>query len=76
MEESKDFEMYAVGLVCASICTSLPIETAVERANIERPTGIQSNWALSEDKTFADGKPNPLACELKPKTHKHYLLNC
>ena len=65
------------GLVCLSICTSLPLEEAVERANAEYPTEIASDWSLSEDEMFACGRlKNGCACESLPETHKHYLLNC
>lgn len=72
---SLDFECYRLGLCTASICTSLPIEEAVERMNQENPTGINSPWSLS-DSTFQGGEPNPSPCNESPETHKHYLLEC
>jgi hypothetical protein len=72
----KDFEAYSIGFVCASICTSLPIEEAVKRMNDEHPAGTMNGWMLSKDTNFRQGKPNPCPCEDHPETHKHYLLNC
>lgn len=72
-----DFEAYSVGLVCASVCTSLPIKEATKQLNSDQPTGIDSQWHRSRDKTFSDGKTkNGASCEQHPKTHKHYLFNC
>jgi hypothetical protein len=71
-----DFEAYKVGLCTASVCTSLPLEEALEQMNVLHPTGISSKWELSQDKTFKGGQSNPCPCEDKPKTHKHYLLSC
>jgi hypothetical protein len=73
---AKDFDAYSIGVCNMSICTSLPIDEAVERANSEEPTGIRSRWSLSDDKTFQGGEPMPCACNNHPETHKHYLLSC
>lgn len=76
MSESAEFMPYSVGLVAASVCTSLPIEQATQRLNESHPTGV-SPWHLSDDKTFADGNTaNGSACPDHPETHKHYLFNC
>jgi hypothetical protein len=76
-DKPKDFEAYSIGLVAASVCTSLPVEDAALRLNQEHPTGINSQWHLSEDKFFSDGEtPNGAPCPDHPKTHKHYLFNC
>lgn len=72
---SKDFEAYSVGLMSASVCTSLPLEDATNRLNAEHPTGISSKWRKSDD-DFRSGQINPCPCEKHPKTHKHYLFNC
>lgn len=72
----KDFEAYAVGTVSASVCSSLSLEETEKRLNLEHPTGISSDWKLSEDTEFAQGQSNPCPCERNPKTHKHYLFNC
>jgi len=72
-----DFHIYAKGLVCMSVCTSLTDPKEIEeRANKENPTGISSKWKISKDKKFVDGIPHPCPCDQNPKTHKHYLLNC
>lgn len=75
-EESKDFEAYSVGLVSASACSSLSRKETERRMNLEHPTGISSGWRISKDKKWATGEPTPSPCNLKPKTHKHYLFNC
>lgn len=72
----KDFEAYAVGVVCASVCSSLSLEETTGRLNEEHPTGIHSGWALSKDPAFKTGESNPKPCERSPTTHKHYLFNC
>jgi hypothetical protein len=74
-EASKDFEPYSVGLVHASVCSELSPEETETRMNAEHPTGIASDWTISEE-TFSDGTPNPAPCNLKPDTHKHYLMVC
>lgn len=71
-----DFTIYSEGVVCTSVCTSLSIEVATERLNVECPTGISSRWKLSSDTTFAGGTPMPCVCPDYPETHKHYLFNC
>lgn len=71
-----DFIAYAVGLCCASVCTSLPIEEATKRLNTEHPTGVTSLWEPSKDPTFSGGQSNPCPCDQHPDTHKHYLFNC
>jgi hypothetical protein len=72
----KDFTPYAIGICCASVCTSFSIEDARQRLNIAHPTGLDHGWTLSKDKTFKDGTMMPCACEYAPETHKHYLFNC
>lgn len=72
------FEAYAVGPCSASVCTSLSPEKAKARLNSKYPTGIESDWRLSESKTFADGTPHPCPCDNEDRatTHKHYLFEC
>lgn len=72
---SKVFEAYSVGVVCASVCTSLPLKEARARLNEEHPTGVEP-WKFSGDKHFKGGQTNPCDCEQNPATHKHYLFNC
>ena len=68
------FSVYALGLVCASVCTNLSIEDAAKRLNLEHPTGISSRWAKA-DEAFSDGSPNPHSCE-KDSRLQHYLFHC
>lgn len=76
--EPKDFEPYAMGLVCASACAvaTMSVDEVAERLNAAHPTGISSRWAPSKDSTFASGQPNPCPCDRHPTTHMHYLFNC
>lgn len=71
-----DFTVYALGIVHASVCTSLLPEEVVAKINKEHPTGISSQRRLSAAETFASGTPNPCVCHDHPETHKHYLLSC
>lgn len=70
-----EFEAYNVGIVNASVCTSLPLKEATKRLNEEHPTGISSQWSKSESKTFSGGEPNPCKCKDNPK-NKHWLFSC
>lgn len=72
----QDFDAYAIGPMVASVCSSLSPTETVERMNTEHPTGISSAWSLAPDERFASGQPNPCACERRPETHRHYLLEC
>lgn len=72
---AKDFEVYAYGLVSASVCSSLPLEE-VKRLMAADPTGISSRWELSDATEFANGVPHPCPCETNPSTHTHYLFHC
>lgn len=76
MRNRKDFEAYTIGLVHASVCSSLAIKETLKRMNREHPTGISSQWGFSGDKEFAGGQTNPCLCEDSPDTHSHYLLVC
>ena len=70
----KVFDVYAVGIVCASVCTNLSITETTKRLNRQHPTGISSKWALSKD-DFSDGSLNPHPCE-NGGENRHYLFNC
>lgn len=70
-----EFVAYSVGIVSASVCTRLSIEEATERLNQEHPTGIKSQWGLSESKSFSGGEPVGCQCPDHPD-NKHYLFNC
>ncbi len=73
---SLDFELYAHGVCCASVCTCLSDEETTRRLNLEHPTGISSLWHISSDSSFHSGHPNPTPCEQSPDTHRHILFNC
>ena len=70
-----EFEAYSIGICAASVCTSLPVDKAVEKMNATNPTGISSPWSLSEDKTFHGGGQNGCACP-DHEGNKHWLLVC
>jgi hypothetical protein len=73
--EGPDFQMYTMGLLFLSVCSSLGKEATVARmASI--PSGTRAGWVFSDDETFATGESNPCPCEQKPDTHMHYLFNC
>ena len=73
-KQTLDFEAYSMGLVYASICTSLPLDEATQRLNLEYPTGV-GPWEKA-GKPFKTGEPNPCSCNKNPQTHKHYLFEC
>ena len=75
-ERVMDFEVYAVGICYASICTVLDRADIKERMNREHPSGTENGWMLSDDPTFKDGEPNPSPCDQRSGTHKHYLMVC
>jgi hypothetical protein len=73
-----EIEFYGVGLVHLSACapkdaTAEQIESA---ANLRHPTGIESQWKLSDAPTFSGGEPNPCPCEQHPADRRHVLLVC
>lgn len=70
-----DFTIYGLGIVCASVCSSLPREE-VERRMAAEETGLDHGWFPSKDKAFRTGQPNPCPCNSHPETHTHYLFNC
>ncbi len=70
-----EFTAYGVGMVCASVCSTLPINEITRRLNVKHPTGIDSDCELSGE-LFSDGSPNPHPCDREPDTHKHYLFHC
>lgn len=70
-------QIYSDGLVYCSVCApkDMPIEEVTTEVNRQQPTGIASQWRLSEDKTFRGGEPNPCPCEADD-TRIHYLFDC
>lgn len=71
----KDFSIIEIGLVFASVCTSLSVEETTDRLNAEHPTGIESRWSLHYA-GFKTGEDNPCPCDRSPETHKHMLFSC
>jgi len=73
----EELEVYNDGFVHCSICTNVKSRKRIEElVNLKNPTGIESRWKISRDKTFRSGEANPCPCEKNPKTHKHYLMEC
>jgi hypothetical protein len=70
-----EFKVYAVGLVAASVCTSLADDRATAQLNLEHPTGV-GPWQRSGDEEFHGGTPNPCPCNVWPDTHRHLLFEC
>lgn len=72
-----DVHVYATGLCAASVCApnDMHPDEVARLTNISRPTGIESQWQLSTDKTFKGGEPNPCVCE-QDNTRLHYLMVC
>lgn len=68
-------DVYAMGVVHASVCAPRDMEVAemLARVNSEHPTGV-GPWVLSSQ-PFADGTPNPTDCD-DHKENIHYLLEC
>lgn len=70
----EDFTVYAEGLFCASVCSSLG-QGETEARMQAKECGTDKGWTPSADKSFASGQPNPCPCDRSPKTHKHYLFD-
>lgn len=73
-DEPAGIEIYSHGLCFASVCSALPVDE-VKRLMAAYPTGVSSQWTLSDDETFRNGSPHPCPCEAK-STHTHYLFSC
>lgn len=69
--------IYKHGLVYCSVCAPSDMDTAAVTAevNLQMPTGIESTWRISKDKTFASGQPNPCPCEVDA-SRLHHLMEC
>ena len=74
--QTKEFDAYSVGIVSASVCSSLSLKETTKRLNTEHPTGISTNWEFARGEKFHTGQKNPHLCEVHSKTHKHYLFHC
>lgn len=73
----EDTTVISCGIICLSLCVpaGLTHEQIAYIANAKMPTGISSQWAISDDTHFSGGQTNPCDCERGP-AHQHYLLNC
>ena len=69
-----EFEVYYVGSVYLSACSSLSREETIRRVNAEYSSDVRQ-WSVS-DKPFKTGDPNPCECNYNPQTHKHWLMVC
>lgn len=73
-----EVEVYApFGIVHCSVCvpkdmSKEDIELEVNRIN---PTGISSEWKISDNTHFNTGETNPCICNQNPEK-MHYLMNC
>lgn len=69
--------VYTSGLVSCSACApaDMPIEEVTRLVNLQTPTGISSQWELSDDDEFALGVPMPCVCD-QDASRMHYLFNC
>ena len=72
-----EINIYAAGLMAMSLCApkDMSKEGIEHLANLEHPTGIPSQWKISEGETFADGTPMPAPCE-NDGGRLHWLLQC
>lgn len=72
-----DIIIYSVGLVAMSVCAAdgVPLEEIERVANARHPTGISSEWQISEDATFRGGEPMPAPCDMT-EGRKHWLVIC
>ena len=71
-----ELEVYSNGIVHCSICTNIEGKAMIENmVNAKNPTGLRHGWKISEDKTFANGQPNPCPCGQR-EGYKHYLMVC
>lgn len=73
MSTPDDFNAYAIGVLYASVCTSLDNAAAAARMNTEHPTGSATPWQIA-DEAFRSGEPNGVACHDYPETHRHLLF--
>ncbi len=72
-----NFQVYARGLCYISVCVNIgTTREEIEReANEQEPTGIESQWSISENSHFNSGQTNPCPCTIDPDK-EHYLMSC
>lgn len=68
--------VYAHGVVHLSVCVPAEMtrEAIAQEVNSRYPTGISSQWEISEE-PFRTGESNPCVCN-EDKSRKHYLMVC
>jgi hypothetical protein len=69
----KEVDIYCIGPLSCSVCSSLSPEETVKRVNELHPSGTTNGWVISDEK-FKTGQDNPCPCDQHPETHKHYYL--
>lgn len=77
-EDVEKIHVYAGGtLDVLSVCApkEMPRERLVAAVNAGHPTGIESQWTVSEE-DFRGGEPNPCPCNDEPDDRLHYLMHC
>jgi len=78
VKEAEKVNIYSQGIIACSACAPMGMEgqEVAEAVNLLSPTGISSEWSISEDETFQGGKKsNPCVCEDDSKRW-HWLLQC
>lgn len=73
--EREEFEVIAVGVCYATVCTRLSDEAAAEQLNGLHPTGLDHGWSVCEDTHFASGHTNPCQCP-DHEENRHVLFSC
>ena len=73
----ENVDIYSKGIVACSACVpkDMSKEDIEQAVNAKLPTGISSQWKISEDEKFREGLTNPCVCEAD-SNKLHYLLNC
>jgi hypothetical protein len=70
----KEVDIYYIGPLSCSVCSSLSPEETIKRVNELHPSGTTNGWVISDQEKFASGEPHPCPCQDHPDTHKHYYL--
>ena len=70
-----DVVVYRIGPIYASVCTKLDDEATTSFLNEYEPSGISTDWAVSEDEHFHTGQTNPCECHDDPE-RRHVLFSC
>ena len=70
MTDETTFDIYAIGMYYASVCTNLPPEQATARLS-DGP--CDGGWRLSEE-AFRTGEPNGSPCNMGRTDCRHYLF--